>query len=190
MHICLCRTYMHTLKMRMCVCVRARAFSFISQMNMQTHASMHNFLQDIRAHIHTDGSLTHTHTHTHTHSMQDELADRGASVALLPTVRSELDAAHDRGRRTEVPLSAPSPPPSLSKPETPETAHSAPCPGSFEYECTDHRHPHGLVLQVEVSWLGSRKPHSRENTVASLVPMRPLTGIRGVRGLRARFPMP
>ena len=62
--------------------------------------------------------LPYLHSFIHTHPMQDELADRGASRALLPTVRSELDAAHDRGRRTEVPLSAPSPPPSLSKPET------------------------------------------------------------------------
>ena len=45
---------------------------------------------------------------------QDELADSMASTALLPTARSELDTAHDRGRRIEVPLSAPSPPPSLN----------------------------------------------------------------------------
>ena len=58
--------------------------------------------------------LPYLHSFIHTHPMQDELADRGASTALLPTARSELDTAHDRGRRIEVPLSAPSPPPSLN----------------------------------------------------------------------------
>ena len=55
------------------------------------------FVQDIHALIHAYASSTHKHTH----SMQDELADRGASTALLPTARSELDTAHDRGRRIE-----------------------------------------------------------------------------------------
>ena len=43
-------------------------------------------------------------------AQQDQLWDRGASTALLPTARSELDTARDRGRRIEVPLCASSPP--------------------------------------------------------------------------------